>query len=1241
MSQQRPDAESILAGLKDFQRSTVDYAFDRLWVAEDQVKKFLVADEVGLGKTMVAKGVIAKTIEHLWDTDKRIDVVYICSNSQIARQNLGRLNIVEGSEIKHADRLTLLPPVVRDLRKNRVNFVSFTPGTSFNVGNTSGRAYERVLLYWMLVHCWGSAVQGKTRWERFFEGRVGRESFKNQIGWFDRPILDKQLCESFGLAIEGATGPQGGPLRDELETCVLKFNYLRGKPGAQVSYERNRLIGALRKLVAHASVAELEPDLVILDEFQRFKDLLDSDDEGARLANAIFDYKDAKVLLLSATPYKMYTLPDEPEGDDHYRDFTRTVRFLAGDERAHLVERDLRTMRESLLVGDDHTSARAARDRVEGELRRVMCRTERLASTPSRDGMLKELPLQGATLAAADVRSWRTFDDVARQIDRHDVFEYWRSAPYPLNLMERGSYQVRQKLEAAVEANDSVVRGLLKDARGLLEWDDIRRYQQLDPGNAKLRGLSHDVLDRGAWRLAWLPPAMPYYQLSGAYASGDLRSFTKRLVFSAWAVVPKAIAVMLSYEAERRAVEAAGRAARDYDDRPATPPLQFRVSGGRLGGMPVLALTYPSVALARLGDPLEVSRSVRAQLPLDRPALVQAVRQRVEAALSSLPDPTSTAAPDQRWYWAAPFLLDAAVSGNSELISEMGRWEARSSEDSPGSMADDEVTGRSGLLRHAEQASQITAAELGPRPADLVEVLVTMATSGPGVCALRALSRVTGGPETFSDPVAREAAYTIAQGLRTLFNKPEIVALVRSGEDDTYWRAVLEHCADGCLQSVLDEYAHVLIESQGLQDSAPHQRVTAVAEVMVEALSTRSAPNAVEQVVATDDEIQLVHHTMNSHFAARFGRVQSSEQAADREATVRVAYNSPFRPFVLASTSVGQEGLDFHTYSHAIVHWNLPGNPVDLEQREGRVHRYKGHAVRKNVASEFFSAAMESDAVDPWAAVFAAAQAARASDESDIKPFWVFTGDAAIERYVPAMPLSREAQKYRRLQRTVGAYRMVLGQPRQDDLIRYLGDDASWLGIDLTPPATELKPGRAGRAPVEAVRLPRGGVTNLTERDFTVTASWVGSESIGGVDVVAFVTDSTGSVSRDEDFCFYNQHSHPTGVVDLDLAPTDEASAHVKAGALPIDSRITLAAAIDGVGRFGDLGAIELTARSADGSPLVRATLDAAVDETSMILAEVYWRNGALRFSVVGQGYQRRLADLAVGYGVRLAEDIE
>jgi hypothetical protein len=46
---------------------------------------------------------------------------------------------------------------------------------------------------------------------------------------------------------------------------------------------------------------------------------------------------------------------------------------------------------------------------------------------------------------------------------------------------------------------------------------------------------------------------------------------------------------------------------------------------------------------------------------------------------------------------------------------------------------------------------------------------------------------------------------------------------------------------------------------------------------------------------------------------------------------------------------------------------------VDFEQREGRVHRYKGHAIRKNVAAACATAALTAGVGDPWQAMFAAA----------------------------------------------------------------------------------------------------------------------------------------------------------------------------------------------------------------------------------------------------------------------------
>jgi hypothetical protein len=337
-------------------------------------------------------------------------------------------------------------------------------------------------------------------------------------------------------------------------------------------------------------VHALEPDLVILDEFQRFKDLLDPDSPGADLAHAIFDQPMARVLLLSATPYKMYTLPDEPEGDDHYKDFIATVKFLAGEDTALAVAQNLRIMREAMLSGTDRTVAEEARGRVERALRRVISRTERLATSPDRDGMLQERPLAGVRLTPDDVRAFRSVHAVAQLVDRHDVFEYWRSAPYLFNLME--SYKVKARFKEHLERNDAGLVAALKQAEALLDWKSIRRYRALDAGNAKMRALVEDVLDRGVWQLAWLPPSLHYYTPGGAYADPPLQQFTKRLVFSAWAVVPKAISVVLSYEAERRAIEAAG-IERTYDARRATGLLRFQMSAGRRTGMPVLGLLTP------------------------------------------------------------------------------------------------------------------------------------------------------------------------------------------------------------------------------------------------------------------------------------------------------------------------------------------------------------------------------------------------------------------------------------------------------------------------------------------------------------------------------------------------------------------------------------------------------------------------------------------------------------------------
>ncbi len=951
--QGRPDVDREMARLKDFQRATVQHVHRRLWTHEKPSRRFLVADEVGLGKTMVARGVIAHTIDHLWDTEDRIDVVYICSNSQIARQNLSRLAI-DGFQVDHADRLTMLPEALKGLRENKVNFISFTPGTSFTIQETGGNQHERVLLQHMLARALGSHLLRQEGWLKFFRGSAGLNNYRRRLKDYDSARFDTVLGARFGEDVMTATAHTGRPLLTEVEESVHAFRYLRSEAPWLLSRHRYRLIGQLRNLVARAAVEALEPDLVILDEFQRFKDLLTSGSPGADLAHAIFDQEKARVLLLSATPYKMYTLPDEPEGDDHYTDFRRTVEFLAGDAEAATVLDGLRTMRHSLLGGGDPAVARQAKDDVESRLRRVMARTERGRSTDARDGMLVEKSLPGATTTPEDLLAYVSASRLLACLPRNqDIFEYWRSSPYVLNIMEQ--YQVKKHLDAALSAPTTELLAALASSSGMLDWQQLDTYQRLDPANAKMRGLVTDVLDRGAWRLLWLPPSLPYYASGAAYADPELAGFTKRLVFSAWAVVPKAISLVLSYEAERLAVEAAGGSAagKAYSAERTTGLLRFQTRSSTSGspgltGMPLLAILYPSTVLARLADPLAMARGRRA-FGQDQESLIAEVADRITSALDVLPAPDG--AEDQRWYWAAPFLLDAAALGPShdDFLNVMVRW-------GDGDLDDTE----SQQTAHVHQAQTIQAKDLGGRPADLARVLAQIAVAGPGVTALRALSRACGGDDALRDQHVRNRASYVSWALRSLFNRPESMAVVRSSDSaEPYWQAVVRHCLDGNLQAVLDELVHTLVDSEGLQDKDAATRAMTLSSVMESALTLRASTATVDTIAVTKRTARLTTHRVRGHFAVRFGSGQDEEKKAQRESQVRVAYNSPFWPFVLASTSVGQEGLDFHPYSHAVVHWNLPGNPVDLEQREGRVHRFKGHAVRRNVALTHAAAALK------------------------------------------------------------------------------------------------------------------------------------------------------------------------------------------------------------------------------------------------------------------------------------------
>jgi hypothetical protein len=340
------------------------------------------------------------------------------------------------------------------------------------------------------------------------------------------------------------------------------------------------------------------------------------------------------------------------------------------------------------------------------------------------------------------------------------------------------------------------------------------------------------------------------------------------------------------------------------------------------------------------------------------------------------------------------------------------------------------------------------------------------------------VERVFGAPQRpvhLRDRIADVATVGVG-ALRGYLDAPEFPLLLRAGRSAKHPGSVRLAVWEGNLESVLDEY---MAMQRGLgADLRPNDVRTyerAALNRLREALSLGTASlqmSSVEGDSASDFRVRC-------HAALPFGLgadVAAESTGAIRSDVVRKAFNSPFRPHLLATTSIGQEGLDFHAFCDHVVHWDLPHNPVDLEQREGRVDRYAGLAQRKALARASasgarFRRAAAGTTTSPWGLI----AAAQLDGAHGLSPWWVHP-DAKIRRSVFVPPFSRMGRALDRLLESLSLYRLALGQVDQEALVSALQrriegssqrarkELIEWLEsvrIDLAP---EIAPPDDGRA---------------------------------------------------------------------------------------------------------------------------------------------------------------------------------
>lgn len=965
--------------LKDFQRHTADRIFE---IFRSGQRRVLLADEVGLGKTIVAREVI-KLVSRWHKTeicDDQFKVVYICSNASIATQNAQKLGIENQMNVSES-RLSMQHLKIYENAGTGHPYeqlIPLTPATSFSMTIGCGNQSERAL---MLAHLIKIPVfHGYERKLSRFLAHNAEKNWKDVAEYYKREI---ENCDKNGSnylddmlsALTDKLNAQFDLVREIIENCDSRASDRKQKS--------RPLINQLRKIFAEISLAKLEPDLVIMDEFQRFRDLISSsrNSEAHLLCEQFLNDTRTKVLLLSATPYKQYSTLEEigqDESSDHYHEFMDVMNFLFHDDNKR---QSFQTVWQgysaslSELNKDSLALLLIHKSKAEDSLYQVICRSERFNTGIIDDSSVKEVKI-----GTGDILSYNAaqtlLDDITARIPKtlrwkNVPVDYVKSSPYLLTFMEN-NYQLKKYIRDFCAAHSEFHIKPKEKKYLLLKKTSINSYDQIEAYNARLEQLKLTVFDnvnQGSETLLWIPPSRPYYRVDGIFNQN--RDFSKVIVFSSWEMVPRMISIMLSYEAERLTIGKLFNKPRDRRIRGYFSSKEERRYGiGRLKLDTEEIICLVSETLADLFRPDESLGEDLQTIRTDIQAKLQDKLKELKQKLSIDEDPRA---------------------GSADLVACI-----RAMDGDP---------------------------EVHPRaiPHDAIELLTEMAIGSPAICAYRMFLR--GSPDSHAD-CARYARDIAKEVFVNLFNKAESSAvldlLYGHGSVDAYYKNVFRYCVEGNLQSVLDEFAHIL-NTKGVALK------TAIKESVAD---TVSLPIDTQETFPDQKKTM-----MRSHYAVGYYNAKVSDDTIARVDRIRKAFNSPFRPFVLSTTSIGQEGLDFHNYCRKVMHWNLPSNPIDLEQREGRINRFKCLAVRQNIAKRYgdnFS----------WDDMFAKAKEDLKGEYPDLVPYWCLpnldNGSVKIERIVPMYPFSQDQLKYNRIIKILSLYRLTLGQPRQEELISIL-----------------------------------------------------------------------------------------------------------------------------------------------------------------------------------------------------------
>ena len=1135
----------------EYQKQTIKKIVNNFLDEDSNIGRIIDADEVGLGKTYVAKGVIHTMAYRAycdWKEEQskqnneqqnnkstqeqksefEYSVMYLCSNLNIAGQNKVKLglkpeerkdgqdsekeNNQNSGDKSNQDDYGKITPVenrltmmyLQKLRNGtkisaeqlhkeyteifgdenipsgglegdqiKITILPATPKTSMRIQG-KGHAQEREFILRVLRKMGiskelSSEILKNNRGVRYSDEITDNpsEGFKKEEfdelreGFTNTAELESLLKEI--KEYEEKIKSIYGEYKDEYADDENKFNPIQKRYSSCLSEWQNRW-GKLRLLFAKATLKCMKYDLVIMDEFQNFNDILKAANIAASKRDAIHvkqgeketepiiekifveeDDKSSKILMLSATPFRMYlsneneleleeTVPEDSVGQT---DIDTVCGFLdyRGQEKLKDKLGEYKNSVEKYAKTKELDNLNDKREEFEKAMNKYFTRMERIAVLKALKGNMYTSQQTEAGKSEIICTNVNGLIEYCIEMLKYDCFKsetkkiirYAMNTPYMLTFMhgekEGDGYflknEFRKYLEDTIksrseqkgQANKDILNIISSSTYGIVRKSQVDSWEPLGLEHGVFRQSLMKILDikenvndpdnnPGAAQLLWVPPVAGKDQLKGVFEAH--KDYGKTILFSRWVMVPRMIAALVSYESERR--------------------LRNKVCN------------IYNISNTDINDIIKRIRKMKSK------SFTVVMNEQEQ---------------EMTWgeYYISPFFKKAIICA----------VEKEQKQDEQNLIKEDE---EKQIIINAISEKFINKVIMD-NPLGILAILSTQDSIDKG--------------SIDQDAIIRE-----------------------------FPKMVKTYCKDGQLQKVIEEWIYMqdfektkgniikfLNGTEGSKGSKGSKKDDSIfgniktSNINVDVLypkeqikdesNTTKAIKEKLKKIPNDCEDYPLEYLWKTHYARCLGMSKDDDKYSAVK-NLQSAFNTPFMPFVFATTSMGQEGLDFHYYADQIIHWNLPANPVDFEQREGRIDRYNSYAIRKKLM-EWYG---ENDKMEWYGendktvkeVLNQAFKKVEGRVESEITkleknviqdqdrerinllrcgmiPHWILpkieepddsrevTKDievAKIRRVVPYFGMSETLIKYHNNLKILQLYRSVIGQPNPEELLERLFD---------------------------------------------------------------------------------------------------------------------------------------------------------------------------------------------------------